>query len=50
MRTRMASQDELSESWSPEEESPKASYLRRKSEEGRKFRHEDVVKPEDPSP
>lgn len=37
MRTRMASREEFSGSWSLEEESAKASYLRRKSEEGRRF-------------
>lgn len=50
MRTRMTSLDELSGSWSPEGESSKASYLRRKSEEGRKFTNQDVAKPQDPKP
>lgn len=50
MRTRMASREEFSGSWSLEEESAKASYLRRKSEEGRKFRNEDDAKPQDPKP
>ena len=50
MRMRMASLDELSGSWSPEAESSKASYLRRKGEEGRKFTNQDVAKPQDTKP
>ena len=50
MRTRMASLEEFSASWSVAEESVKPSYLRRKSEEGRKFKTEEGNKPQDPKP
>lgn len=50
MRTRMASMEEFSASWSVAEESVKPSYLRRKSEEGRKFRTEESGKPQEPKP
>lgn len=50
MRTRMAALEEESTVWSASVEQSKASYLRRKSEEGRRFTPDDRQPPDDQKP